>query len=77
MLQTAPVLLMFPPTTGPKAKPDGQPIRYDFTQGYASKNFSSSYLELMDYLVPNPLIRFESGFQGICQTDRSLKYTGR
>ncbi|KAG6989814.1 hypothetical protein G7Y79_00064g094370 [Physcia stellaris] len=33
MLQTAPVLLMFPPTVGPQSKPDGQPIRYDFTQG--------------------------------------------
>ncbi|KAL8828233.1 MAG: hypothetical protein Q9191_002703 [Dirinaria sp. TL-2023a] len=33
MLQTAPVLLLFPPTTGEKARPDGTPIRYDFTQG--------------------------------------------
>ena len=35
MLQTAPVVLLFPPTTnGPNSKPDGQPIRYDFTAGY-------------------------------------------
>lgn len=33
MLQTAPIFLLFPPTTGPNAKPDGQPIRYDFTAG--------------------------------------------
>ncbi|KAL8740957.1 MAG: hypothetical protein Q9190_006392 [Brigantiaea leucoxantha] len=33
MLQTAPVLLFFPPTVGPHAQSDGQPIRYDFTMG--------------------------------------------
>ncbi|KAK4695086.1 oligosaccharyltransferase complex subunit gamma, partial [Lecanoromycetidae sp. Uapishka_2] len=33
MLQTAPIFLLFPPTTGPNAKSDGQPIRYDFTAG--------------------------------------------
>ena len=33
MLQTAPILLLFPPTVGPNAKPDGEPIRYDFTMG--------------------------------------------
>ncbi|KAG8532619.1 uncharacterized protein KY384_002496 [Bacidia gigantensis] len=33
MLQTAPVLLLFPPTMGPDSKPDDQPIRYDFTAG--------------------------------------------
>ena len=34
MLQTAPVLLLFHPTTGPNAKPDGAPVRYDFVTGY-------------------------------------------
>lgn len=29
-LQTAPVLFLFPPTTGPNASPDGQPVRFDF-----------------------------------------------
>ncbi|KIW14919.1 hypothetical protein PV08_07704 [Exophiala spinifera] len=29
-LQTAPVLLFFPPTVGPNAKPDAQPLRLDF-----------------------------------------------
>jgi oligosaccharyltransferase complex subunit gamma len=33
-LQTAPVLLFFPPTIGPNAKIDAQPVRYDFTSGY-------------------------------------------
>ncbi|KZF20113.1 hypothetical protein L228DRAFT_250557 [Xylona heveae TC161] len=33
MLQTAPVLMLFPPTTGPDAKLDGQPLRYEFTSG--------------------------------------------
>ena len=33
LLQTAPVLLFFPPTIGPYAKVDGQPIRYDFSSG--------------------------------------------
>ncbi|KAJ5951785.1 Magnesium transporter protein 1 [Penicillium vulpinum] len=31
MLQTAPVLLVFPPTIGPFAKVEGSPIRFDFT----------------------------------------------
>lgn len=34
MLQTAPVLLLFQPTEGPDAKPDGQPVRFDFNTGY-------------------------------------------
>jgi len=33
MLQTAPVVLLFPPTTGPGAKADAQPVRLDFTMG--------------------------------------------
>jgi oligosaccharyltransferase complex subunit gamma len=33
MLQTAPVLLYFHPTTGPNAKTDTQPVRFDFTAG--------------------------------------------
>ncbi|KAK5169082.1 oligosaccharyl transferase subunit ost3/OST6 [Saxophila tyrrhenica] len=33
MLQTAPVLLLFQPTVGPNAKPDGAPQRYDFITG--------------------------------------------
>ncbi|KAL8721778.1 MAG: hypothetical protein Q9225_001627 [Loekoesia sp. 1 TL-2023] len=33
MLQTAPILMLFPPTIGPEAKSDAQAIRYDFTMG--------------------------------------------
>ncbi|KAL8886329.1 MAG: hypothetical protein Q9192_006503 [Flavoplaca navasiana] len=33
MLQTAPVMMLFPPTIGPHAKRDAQAIRYDFTTG--------------------------------------------
>lgn len=33
MLQTAPVLLLFPPTAGNNARTEGQPIRYDFNMG--------------------------------------------
>ncbi|KAL8953531.1 MAG: hypothetical protein Q9222_000635 [Ikaeria aurantiellina] len=36
MLQTAPVLMLFPPTTGPDATPDAQSVRYDFTMGTQS-----------------------------------------
>ena len=36
MLQTAPIMLLFPPTIGTGAKTDGQPIRYDFTMGLVS-----------------------------------------
>ncbi|KAI0096077.1 OST3/OST6 family protein [Nemania sp. FL0031] len=32
-LQTAPVLLLFQPTTGPHAVPTPEPLRYDFTSG--------------------------------------------
>lgn len=35
MLQSAPNLLLFPPTVGPNSKPDGQPARFDFSKGYA------------------------------------------
>lgn len=31
MLQTAPIVLLFPPTVGPFAKADGQPLRFDFS----------------------------------------------
>jgi oligosaccharyltransferase complex subunit gamma len=41
-LTTAPVLLYFPPTTGPDAKPDTQPLRFDFTTGYHSQSSLSN-----------------------------------
>ncbi|KAI4288524.1 MAG: hypothetical protein L6R35_002217 [Caloplaca aegaea] len=36
MLQTVPILMLFPPTTGPMATADAQAIRYDFTMGSQS-----------------------------------------
>lgn len=36
MLQSAPNLLLYPPTIGPNAKPDGQPVQYDFSKGYTA-----------------------------------------
>jgi len=33
MLQHAPILLLYHPTTGPNAKPDSTPTRFDFTAG--------------------------------------------
>lgn len=32
-LQTAPVLFLFHPTTGPNAVADGKPVRFDFATG--------------------------------------------
>lgn len=44
MLQTAPVVLLFPPTVGQNARPDGQPIRYDFTAGSQTAEQIHSWL---------------------------------
>lgn len=42
MLQTAPVLLFFPPTIGPNAKVDASPIQYDFNRyGFPIKTILS------------------------------------
>ncbi|KAJ5339087.1 hypothetical protein N7452_005815 [Penicillium brevicompactum] len=41
MLQTAPVLLVFPPTVGPHAKVDGNPVRFDFTGPITAEQVSS------------------------------------
>ncbi|KAI5927412.1 OST3/OST6 family protein [Camillea tinctor] len=43
-LQTAPVLLLFQPTTGPHAVPTSDPIRYDFTSGPQSAEQVHSWL---------------------------------
>ncbi|KAJ5102866.1 hypothetical protein N7532_003395 [Penicillium argentinense] len=41
MLQTAPVLLLFPPTIGPFAKLDAEPVRYDFTSPIGAEQLYS------------------------------------
>ncbi|KAF2101475.1 putative dolichyl-diphosphooligosaccharide-protein glycotransferase [Rhizodiscina lignyota] len=58
MLQTAPVLLLFNPTTGPNAKADIQPIRFDFSMGPQSAESIHAWLSrhLPDTPHP-PLIR--------------------
>lgn len=43
MLQTAPVVLLFPPTVGPYAKVETDPARFDFT-GYVMQRIA-----LFDY----------------------------
>jgi oligosaccharyltransferase complex subunit gamma len=43
-LQHAPVLLLFNPTTGPNARADAGPVRYDFTAGTQSADAVRSWL---------------------------------
>ncbi|KAF4999715.1 hypothetical protein FGRMN_2280 [Fusarium graminum] len=43
-LTTAPVLLMFPPTTGPHAVHSADPLRYDFSSGPASAEQVHSWI---------------------------------
>jgi oligosaccharyltransferase complex subunit gamma len=54
MLQTAPVLLFFHPTVGPNAKVDSQPVRFDFTGGYAT-NSSRAAVKLYRLTVSRPI----------------------
>jgi oligosaccharyltransferase complex subunit gamma len=60
-LTTAPVLIFFPPTTGPDAKPNEQPSRYDFTTGYAVSLVHLTNTPLTLHLVSSALSRFISG----------------
>ncbi|KAL9062944.1 MAG: hypothetical protein Q9161_009687 [Pseudevernia consocians] len=57
MLQTAPIFLLFPPTTGQNAKPDGQPIRYDFTAGPQSAEQVVGWISRYLPDGPKPAIR--------------------
>lgn len=43
-LQTAPVLLFFPPTTGPHAASSPDPLRFDFTSGPQKAEFVHSWI---------------------------------
>lgn len=51
MLQTAPVLILFQPTVGPNAKPDGQPIRFDFQSTQSAEQIHSW---ISRHLPPGP-----------------------
>ncbi|KAJ4992194.1 OST3 OST6 family protein [Stagonosporopsis vannaccii] len=56
-LQTAPVLLFFPPTVGPNAKVDAQPVRYDFTSGpQAAEQIHAWISRQLPAAVPKPKI---------------------
>ncbi|WEW55610.1 oligosaccharyl transferase subunit ost3/OST6 [Emydomyces testavorans] len=54
MLQTAPVLLLFPPTLGPEAKPDGSPLRYDFSGPMSADQL---YTWISRYLPEGPKLQ--------------------
>ncbi|EMC95999.1 hypothetical protein BAUCODRAFT_109760 [Baudoinia panamericana UAMH 10762] len=53
-LQTAPVLLLFPPTTGPNAKPDNVPQRFDFSSGINKAEPIHSWLVRQLPDIPHP-----------------------
>jgi oligosaccharyltransferase complex subunit gamma len=55
-LQTAPVLLLFQPTTGPHAVPNPDPIRYDFTNGPPSAEMVHDWLARQLFDRPHPPI---------------------
>jgi hypothetical protein len=50
-LQTAPVLMLFPPTVGPDARPDSKPIQYDFQNTQSAEHVNSW---LGRHLPPGP-----------------------
>lgn len=56
MLQTAPVILLFNPTTGPNAKVDIQPTRFDFSTGPQTAESIHAWLTRHLPDVPHPKI---------------------
>lgn len=74
MLQTAPVLIFFPPTTGSNAQPDAQPVRYDFTMGYFQQARVST-LSANVAVGHNLLNKSTTGSVDICPQDRNQRYT--
>ncbi|KAF2786991.1 hypothetical protein K505DRAFT_288716 [Melanomma pulvis-pyrius CBS 109.77] len=58
MLQTAPVLLYFHPTSGPHAKLDAQPVRFDFTAGPQSAEQIHAWVSRqLPADIPKPVVR--------------------
>lgn len=53
-LQTAPVLILFPPSTGPHAKNDGAPIRFDFSSGTNKAEPVHNWLTRQLSSIPHP-----------------------
>ncbi|KAL8676664.1 MAG: hypothetical protein Q9186_006835 [Xanthomendoza sp. 1 TL-2023] len=56
MLQTAPIMMLFPPTTGPNANPQSQAVRYDFTTGAQSAEQVNDWIIRHLPAGPNPPI---------------------
>ncbi|KAI9167305.1 Magnesium transporter protein 1 [Paramyrothecium foliicola] len=56
-LQTAPVLLIFPPTQGPHAAESAEPVRYDFTNGPSSAEQVHAWLSRYLPDRPHPPVR--------------------
>ncbi|KAK1068046.1 oligosaccharyl transferase subunit ost3/OST6 [Friedmanniomyces endolithicus] len=54
MLQTAPVLLLFPPTTGPNAKPDNIPHRFEFASGTNTAEPIHAWITRQLPSIPHP-----------------------
>ncbi|KAL8942102.1 MAG: hypothetical protein Q9211_001541 [Gyalolechia sp. 1 TL-2023] len=52
MLQTAPILMLFPPSVGLEARSDAQPLRYDFTMG--SQSAEQVHDWIIRHLPPGP-----------------------
>ncbi|KAH8671149.1 hypothetical protein BX600DRAFT_458429 [Xylariales sp. PMI_506] len=56
-LQTAPVLLLFPPTTGPHAVTSLDPLRYDFTSGAVQAEHVQAWLARSLPDRPHPSVK--------------------
>ncbi|KAK5137999.1 hypothetical protein LTR08_005796 [Meristemomyces frigidus] len=55
-LQTAPVLLLFHPTTGPDAKPDNQASRFDFSSGTNTAEPIHAFISRALPSIPHPAL---------------------
>ncbi|KAG5983996.1 hypothetical protein E4U55_006508 [Claviceps digitariae] len=57
-LQTAPLLLLFPPTTGPHAVASDQPLRYDFSTGPSSPEIVHAWIARHLPGRPHPELKY-------------------
>ncbi|KAK4159313.1 magnesium transporter protein 1 [Cladorrhinum sp. PSN259] len=56
-LQTAPILLLFPPNAGPHAVASPEPIRYDFTNGPQTAEYVHGWISRHLTDRPNPPVK--------------------
>ncbi|KAF5022213.1 hypothetical protein F66182_5728 [Fusarium sp. NRRL 66182] len=63
-LQTAPVLLLFQPTTGPHASSKQEPLRYDFTGGAASAEKVHDWIARQLPDRPHPAVKRPINWMG-------------